>query len=93
MEDHYKKAATALIPRSAKQVLVLLWKEEWDYVREKIAQHADAIYAIRFNTREEDLLKIADADRRYTFPDRTEDLIVPLPAQDQQPHSELIRIK
>lgn len=93
MEDHYKKAATALIPGSARQVLLLLWKEEWDYVREKISQYADSIYAVRLNTREEDVLKVTEADRRYTFPDRTVELIVPLPAHDQQPHSEFIQIK
>jgi DNA sulfur modification protein DndD len=93
MEDHYKKAATALIPGSARQVLLLLWKEEWDYVREKISQHADSIYAVRLNTREEDVRKVAEADRLYTFPDRTVELIVPLPAQEQQPHSEFIQIK
>jgi DNA sulfur modification protein DndD len=93
MEDHYKRAAVSMIPGSAKQVTVLLWKGEWEYVRPQYGENAAAIHAIRFHTRMEDVRKISEPDRIYDFPNQTEELIVALPEGETQPRSEFLRIK
>jgi hypothetical protein len=93
MERHYKEAALQLIPGCARQVMVLLWKEEWDFARTRYEQEADKIYAIQFSATPEDVSKISKEDRTYSITGIKKELIQNLPAGAAHPHSELIKIQ
>jgi DNA sulfur modification protein DndD len=93
MEKHYKEAAIQLVPGCARQVILLLWKEEWDFARDYLEAEAASIYAIQFFTTSDDIKKISKDYRAYDFSAGKEELIQSLPAGDDQPHSELLRIK
>jgi DNA sulfur modification protein DndD len=92
MEEHYKTAAITLVPNSAQQVVLLLWREEWDFARKPLEAKADSIAAIRFNTTAEDVKKITDANRTYSFATGKLKLVQALPSGDEQPYSELLKI-
>lgn len=93
MEKHYKEAAVQLVPGSARQVILLLWKEEWDFARDFLEKEADRIYAVQFSTSSDDLKKIGQEARTYHFASGQKELIQSLSAEDDQPHSELLRIQ
>lgn len=93
MEEHYKTAATLLAPGCAKQVVLLLWKEEWDFVRPLLEERATAIHAVEFHTRAEDYEKLSLEAPHYKFGSGSLQLIHPLPPEDDQPRSKLIQIK
>jgi hypothetical protein len=93
MEKHYKEAAVQLVPGSARQVILLLWKEEWDFARDFLEEQADRIYAVQFSTSSDDLKKIGKEARTYHFASGQKELIKSLSAEDDQPHSELLRIQ
>lgn len=92
MEKHYKEAALQLVPGSARQVIVLLWKEEWDFSRPFLEKQADAIYAVEFRTTADDVKKISDEHRTYSFESGDRQLIQSLPEGEDQPISQLVRI-
>jgi hypothetical protein len=93
MEKHYKEAAVHLVPGSARQVILLLWKEEWDFARDFLEKEADRIYAVQFSTSSDDLKKIGQEARTYQFASGQKELIQSLSTEDDQPHSELLRIQ
>jgi hypothetical protein len=93
MEKHYKEAAVQLVPGSARQVILLLWKEEWDFARAFLEDQANRIYAVQFSTSSGDLKKIGQEARTYHFASGHKELIQPLSAEDDQPYSELLRIQ
>jgi DNA sulfur modification protein DndD len=93
MEKHYKEAALQLIPGCARQVLVLLWKEEWDFARTQLESESDKIYAIQFNAPPADVKKISQEHRTYNFSAGGKMLIQPLPVGEDHPRSELLKIK
>lgn len=93
METHYKTAAINLVPGSARQVVVLLWREEWDFARDALEPLADLIQAVRFHSRPEDLKNLSKADRVYRFKSGIQVLIQELPAGDDQPYSIIERIR
>jgi len=93
MEEHYKKASVELIPGSARQVVVLLWKEDWVFARPVLEPLAAAIHAVKFNTTLENLEKIRPEERLYPLPGEDRELLVPLPQGEEHPRSELIKIR
>ncbi|MCB1078491.1 MAG: hypothetical protein KDM64_11755 [Verrucomicrobiae bacterium] len=100
MEEHYRRAAVELIPRSARQVVILLWKEDWEFARPTLEPIADRIWAIRFLTRAEDRGKVLESHRIYQFSSNAInpqsgalELIGETADADDQPRSELISIK
>jgi len=92
MEKHYKEAALQLVPGSARQVVVLLWKGEWDFARPFLEKQADAIYAVEFRTTADDVKKISNENRTYSFESGDRKLIQSLPKGEDQPISQLVRI-
>jgi hypothetical protein len=93
MEEHYKKASVELIPGSARQVVVLLWKEDWVFARPVLEPLAAAIHAVKFNTTLENLEKIRPEERLYPLPGEDRELLAPLPQGEEHPRSELIKIR
>jgi hypothetical protein len=93
MEEHYKKAAVELAPNCARQMVVFVWKEDWDFARPILENQADSIYAIEFLTTEDDLEKVVKPQRKYAFASGNRDLLVPLPRGESFPRSQLIKIK
>jgi DNA sulfur modification protein DndD len=93
MESHYKKAAVQLLPGSARQVVALLWREEWDFARELLEPDADSVQVVRFHGKPEDFASLSPADRVYRFGSGDQVLIHELPADDTQPYSTLERIR
>jgi DNA sulfur modification protein DndD len=93
MEEHYKRAAVELIPESARQMVVLLWKEDWIFARPVLEPKASAIHAVRFHTTPENLAKIDPKERDYPLPGGDQTLLVPLPDGEEHSRSELIPIK
>lgn len=92
MEAHYKKAAVRLIPESARQIVLLLWKEEWEFVMPLLEDSMNAIFAIRFITRQSDVYKLTKEACTYRFPSGPVQLIQPLPEGEDQPRSEFIKL-
>lgn len=93
MEKHYKDAAVDLVPGCARQVVVLLWKEDWEFARERLEKQADRIYAVQFSTTPDNIKKISKDDRTYRFAGGKQELIRSLPDGDEQPFSEFIKIQ
>lgn len=93
MEKHYKDAAVDLVPGSARQVVVLLWKEDWEFARERLEKQADRIYAVQFSTTPDNVKKISNDDRTYRFSGGKQELIKSLPDGEEQPFSEFIKIQ
>jgi hypothetical protein len=93
MEEHYKQAAVELIPGSARQVVVLLWKEDWVFARPVLEPKASAIHAVKFHTTPENLAKIAPGERLYPLPGGDLELVVVLPEGETHSRSELHTIR
>jgi DNA sulfur modification protein DndD len=93
MEEHYKQAAVELIPGSARQVVVLLWKEDWVFARPILEPQAAAIHAVKFHTTAENLAKIAPAERIYPLPGGDMALVAELSADEKHSRSELLTIR
>lgn len=93
MEEHYKQAAVELIPGSARQVVVLLWKEDWVFARRVLEPQAAALHAVKFHTTAESLAKIAPAERTYPLPGGDKNLVVELPDGEIHSRSELLTIR
>lgn len=92
METNFKTAAVQLLPGSARQVVVLLWREEWDFARHLLEPVSDAIWAIKFFGRAEDLSNLKKEDRIYRFNSGPQALVQELPRGEGQPHSQIERI-
>ena len=67
MEDHYKRAALAEILHSSRQLVILLWKQEWEFARPTLEPLAGSIYGIELRAQKSDLANLTAADRRYDF--------------------------
>jgi hypothetical protein len=93
MEKHYKDAAVELVPGCARQVVVLLWKEDWDFARQALEKQADTIYGVQFSTTADNVEKVSKEDRSYGFTTGKQDLILPLPADEEQPFSQFIKVQ
>lgn len=92
MEEHYKTAAIGMVPGCARQVVVLLWREEWDFARKLLEPLADGLRAIQFNGTREDVMKVSQANRIYDFKSGQQTLIQELSSTVSQPFSQLLRV-
>ena len=92
MESHYKTAAVALIPGSARQMVLLLWKEEWEFVQPLLDRQIASIYTVHFHTHPESVAALADEVPIYEIRGQQHRLIHALEAGDNQPYSKLKKI-
>jgi hypothetical protein len=92
MEEHYKKAAVELIPGSARQMVLLLWKEEWDFVQPLLDQEITSISVVEFHTNAGQTEGLAENVPIYSIRGKSHRLIHALPPDDTQPYSQLRKI-